>query len=86
MLVNGRRITSPSYATQKGDVLTVREGSRRSPLFAGLTEEGAVSSRALPQWISLDRGALKIEVTGEPIFTPAETLLDYPTVFEFYSR
>ncbi len=86
ILVNGKRTTTPSYRLQKGDVLSVREGSRRSPLFAQLTAEGQEASRNVPKWLTYDPGALKIDVVGEPLFTPAETTLDYPTVFEFYSR
>lgn len=85
LLVNGRRITTPSHRLKKGDSLTVREGSRRSPLFAVATdEEGA--SRAAPQWLAFDRSALKIDIIGEPSYSITETALDYPTVFEFYSR
>ena len=84
ILVNGKRITSPSYRLKKGDSLTVREGSRKSPLFAGKGEEEG--GRNTPQWLSVDKGALKVGVVGEPLYTPVETTLDYATVFEFYSR
>jgi small subunit ribosomal protein S4 len=83
--VNGRRTTMPSYKLVKGDVITVREGSRKSPLFASLAEKND-SGRAIPQWLSIDVGLLKIEVTGMPQYSPVETSLDYATVFEFYSR
>lgn len=84
IVVNGRRTTTPSHHLKKGDVITVREGSRTSPLFAGLAE--AEDRRAVPQWLSVDVGLLKVDVTGEPAYTTVETGLDYPTVFEFYSR
>jgi len=82
--VNGRRITTPSHRLAKGDTISVREGSRTSPLFAGMADrEGG---RQAPSWLTFDTGAMQIEVTGEPLYTPTETVLDYPTVFEFYSR
>lgn len=84
ILVNGTRTTSPSHHVGQGDSLTVREGSRRSPLFAAQSEEGEV--RVAPQWLSVDRAALTVQVSGEPQYSTAETTLDYPTVFEFYSR
>jgi len=83
--VNGKRTTSPSYRLKKGDIVAVREGSRTSPLFAGLTEKEE-GGRAIPQWITLDRGAMKAEIVGEPTYAAGETVLDYPVVFEFYSR
>ncbi|QQG37602.1 MAG: 30S ribosomal protein S4 [Candidatus Kaiserbacteria bacterium] len=85
VLVNGRRITTPSHALRKGDKLTVREGSRRSPLFAVFASEEA-TGRTPPQWLNFDRGTLEVLVLGEPVYTPGETVLDYATVFEFYSR
>ena len=85
--INGKRITTPSYHLQKGDVLAVREGNRSSPLYAALTEakeEGG--ARAVPKWLNVDIGLLKAEVTGEPQYSALEAGLDYATVFEFYSR
>lgn len=85
ILVNGRRTTVPSHQLKKGDVLTVREGSRKSPLFAGLAEKNT-EGRAVPQWLAVDMSLLKAEISGEPTYTTVETGLDYATVFEFYSR
>jgi len=84
ILVNGKRTTTPSHRVKKGDVLTVREGSKASPLFAGQAEKE--EGRSIPQWLTVDISALKVDVAGEPMFSPAETTLDYSTVFEFYSR
>ena len=87
IMVNGRRTTTPSHHLKKGDVLTIREGSRQSPLFAGLAEKSAEGgTRAIPQWVNVDVSLLKAEVAGEPVYTTVETGLDYATVFEFYSR
>lgn len=82
--VNGRRITSPSYALKKGDKLSIREGNRKSVLYAGLAEKEG--QRAIPGWLEVDMGTLVAEVTGEPQYREHESGLDYPTVFEFYSR
>ena len=82
--VNGRRITSPSHRLKVGDKFSIREGNRKSPLYAGLGEKE--NHRSVPQWLAVDLGLLTAEVTGEPQFTLVESGLDYPTVFEFYSR
>ncbi len=84
--INGKRITTPSYRVQKGDVVGIREGSRTSPLFAGLAEAKEQGSRSVPQWLTVDVSLLRAEVSGEPSYNALETGLDYPTVFEFYSR
>ena len=86
LTVNGRRITTPSYALRKGDVLAVREGSRSSALFAGLADEKAENTRTIPSWLAVDVNLLRAEVVGEPAYNPVESSLDYSTVFEYYSR
>lgn len=84
--INGKRITVPSYRVKKGDVISIREGSRKSPLFAGLAEAKEEAARAVPHWIAVDLNLLRAEVVGEPQYNATEVGLDYPTVFEFYSR
>lgn len=85
LLVNGTRITTPSYRLKKGDTISVREGSRLSPLFAHMGTEEA-SNRTIPNWLSVDLGTMTAKVDGEPGYVAAEIPLDYPAVFEFYSR
>ena len=85
LLVNGKRITTPSYCLKKGDTITVREGSRQSTLFAHMTNPES-SARTIPSWLAVDLGTLTTKVEGEPGYVAAEIPLDYPAVFEFYSR
>ncbi len=85
LLVNGKRITSPSFSLKKGDVITVREGSRKSTLFAHMSNED-VANRPIPHWISVDLSTMVAKVEGKPGYTAADIPLDYPAVFEFYSR
>ena len=86
IVVNGKRITTPSYHVRKGDVITVREGSRTSTLFAGLAEINPESARAIPSWLTSDHKLLRAEVVNDPAYNSVDMGLDYPTVFEFYSR
>ena len=82
--VNGKRITTPSQHLRVGDVLAVREGNRTSTLYAGFAERE--NARPVPSWLSVDINLMKAELTGEPQYNLVETGLDYPTVFEYYSR
>ena len=84
ILINGIRTTRPSHRIKVGDTITIREGSRTSPLFAGLADKE--NGRSIPKWLDVDMGLLTVKVTAEPQYSPAETSLDYPTLFEFYSR
>ena len=81
--VNGRRITTPSYMTHVGSLLSVREGSRRKALFASAGEEE--EHKNPPQWLTVDRALLQVTVVAEPVLTEGQGI-DYSTVFEFYSR
>lgn len=83
--VNGTRSTTPSRKLSKGDVFEVRAGSRKSPLFAHLGNPETVA-RPIPNWLSVDAPLMKGEVVGGVAYSPAESSLDYPAVFEFYSR
>ena len=86
IMINGKRITTPSHAVRKGDAITIREGSRTSPLFAGLAEVNPESVRSVPAWLSVDLKLMRAEVKEAPAYNGADMGLDYPTVFEFYSR
>lgn len=84
--VNGVRIKTPSMQLKKGDKLSIREGARKSPLYAALAEKNPAERRAVANWLSVDVKLLTAEVKGEPQYSSAEIGLDYSTVFEFYSR
>ena len=86
VIINGKRSRTPSHRLVKGDVITIREGSRMSPMYTTLTDENA-TKRAVPAWLSFDVSTLKVEVLGEPVYTQvADAGFDYSTVFEYYSR
>lgn len=86
ILINGKRTTTPSQAIRAGNVISIREGSRRSPLFAGLGDKPQEERRSVPQWLEADPNLLTAKVSGQPSYNSAEVGLDYATVFEFYSR
>jgi small subunit ribosomal protein S4 len=84
IIVNGKRLNVPSHKVRKGDVITVREGSKTSGLFVELAEkhEGA----AVPTWLSLDIKKLTATILGVPVYNPSETLFNPDQVMEYYSR
>jgi len=84
--INGKRTTTPSHRVKKGDVIAIREGSKTSALFAGLSTTEEENRRTVPSWLTVDLALLRAEVVGEPGYNPIESGLDYSTVFEFYSR
>lgn len=82
--VNDKRATVPSLHLSPGDVISVRSGSRTSPLFLGLVEKLA-ERKSLP-WITFDAQKLEGKVVSLPKYDRAEHHFDLAPVLEFYSR
>ena len=84
IVVNKHRTTVPSYEVKNSDVITVREGSKTSPLFQKLLEAG--SDARIPSWLQFDLKALSGEKKAEPISEATEYIFDPVQVLEYYSR
>src|SRR3989344_4363557 len=72
IIINGKRIPIPAHQLCKGDIIAVREGSRKSALFARLTAPEEAGKGVKPTWIILDPALMKAEVVGEPSYSGAE--------------
>ncbi len=81
-VVNGKRSTVPSQEVHMGDVITVREGSRKSKVFAEFQVN--IKNYTWPNWLKLVPEQLTAEVVAKPKNT--EQFLQLDTVLEFYSR
>jgi small subunit ribosomal protein S4 len=84
LLVNGTKITIPSYALSLGDKITIRNGSKAKPIFAKLNER--LVTTTTPAWIKADLVKQEWEIVGAPKLTQADVMFDVASVFEFYSR
>ncbi|HTH93250.1 MAG TPA: 30S ribosomal protein S4 [Candidatus Paceibacterota bacterium] len=80
--INGKKTTVPSYSVHVGDIVAVREGSRKSPIFTDFSTK--VKNYAWPNWLKLTPEALQAEVTAKP--KNDEQFLQLESVLEFYSR
>lgn len=83
-LVNGVRVTSPSYRVRPGEVITVRARAKDSPAFASIRERHA--KYTAPKWLRVDPATMKVEVATVPAAEDAEQAVDMRQVVEFYSR
>jgi len=84
ILVNGKKVTIPSFEVSVGDKVTVREGSKNKPLFTKLDE--TLKTVKVPAWISLNVETKEIKVEGVPSVDATELLFDVKSVLEFYTR
>jgi small subunit ribosomal protein S4 len=82
--VNGRRVTIPSIILKEGDVVGIRAGSTKSPLFAEVAEK--MRAITAPAWLAVNADKQEAKVTGVPVYAPAEQVFDLGAVLEFYSR
>ncbi len=82
LAVNGRKTTVPSYRLKIGDVVSVREGSKKSVMFADIAKK--IEKAVVPVWLSFDAGAMTGGIKQKP--TKEGAILDFARVLEFYSR
>jgi len=85
ILVNGKRVNIPSFRVKDGDVIEVKNKSKQLAL---VLEAIASGERDIPEYLTVDTGALK----GSFLRAPQLADVPYPVqmepnlVVEFYSR
>ena len=82
VLINDSKVSIPSYQAKVGDVITLSEAMAQSPLLKSAEE--LMKKRALPEWLSREPSAGKVETV--PDVTSLKQLYNLPLVIEFYSR
>ncbi len=83
-VVGKHKLTIPSYRVHKDDVITVREGSRVSPLFTTAAEK--LTKQTTPNWMTTDPSKLTATIKGMPKYNKTELGFNVQSVIEFYSR
>ncbi|MCL4676996.1 MAG: 30S ribosomal protein S4 [Alphaproteobacteria bacterium] len=83
--VNGKVINIPSYLVKEGDVIEIREKSKKMPLIITATES---PERDVPDYIDSDKKAMKATFLRVPKLedVPYPVLIEPNLVVEFYSR
>jgi len=81
-LVNGRKVTIPSYGMKVGEKVGINSNSRQLKIFENL--ELKLKKITMPKWLKLD----KEKLTGELVAKPQDINLpfDLNLVVEYYSR
>jgi small subunit ribosomal protein S4 len=83
-LVDGQRVTTPSYRLQPGQIITVRKQVKDSPVFVAIRDEH--EKYTAPKWLLADSAQLKVEIVALPDAGDAEQAVDMRLVVEYYSR
>jgi small subunit ribosomal protein S4 len=83
--VDGRKVDIPSYLVKPGQVITVRERSRRMQPFVAAAE-GVYADERIAPYLSVDHADLRITMTSRPERQQIAIPVDEQLVVEFYSR
>ena len=84
VMVNGKKVSIPSYLIKAGDVITLTEGARSLQRYKDVAE--VTGGRLVPEWLDVDqeamRGTVKELPTREAIDVPVNEML----IVELYSK
>ncbi len=82
-LVNGKKVDIPSYQVAVGDVIEVKERSRKSEKIKDLV---ANHNGNVVKWISLDLDQFKGTIVSEPSREDIDLPIEEHLIVELYSR
>ena len=81
-LVNGKKVTSPSYFVKVGDTISIKPSSQNLLIFKDLLIK--IKKYEPPEWLSLDREKLEGKVISLP--KNIEIPFDINLVVDYYSK
>ena len=84
VLVNGKCVNIPSYLCKAGDVIEIREKSRSLQRYKDIME--VTAGRLVPEWIDVDKEALKGTIKNLPTREMIDVPVDEMLIVELYSK
>ncbi len=83
ILVNGKKVDIPSYACKPGDVVTLREKSRKTEMFAENVENGPIFKL---DYIEVDKEKFSGELVAWPTRDAIPVEIHDNYIVEFYAQ
>jgi small subunit ribosomal protein S4 len=83
-LVNQSKVNIPSYLVKPGDVIELREKSKKVVRILEALE--GVARRGVPQWLELDKDQMKGSVKGLPTREDITIPIQEKLIVELYSK
>jgi small subunit ribosomal protein S4 len=84
ILLNGKKVTLPSYTVKGGDLVSIKESSRDIPEVVDSLSK--VEHRGIPAWVEVDI----VNLTGKVLHIPSRDEIQLPVqeqlIVEFYSK
>jgi small subunit ribosomal protein S4 len=84
LTVNGRKVDIPSFSVKPGDVITVRQSSRKVPAILHALEE--VKGRGVPEWLQYDADGMSAKVGSVPTREQINLPVQEQLIVELYSK
>lgn len=84
VLLNGKKNTIPSAEIHENDVISIREGSKKTNAFKEAIERS--KTYTMPNWLSFDIDKMSGKVTKLPVLAGQDVLFDLGQVIEFSKR
>ena len=82
--VNGKRIDIPSYRIKPGDVISLRENSRKSTKFKEIVE--LTNGRVVPLWLEANKEDFSAKVVRMPVKEDLDYEVEEHLIVELYSK
>jgi len=84
LTVNGRKVDIPSFSVKPGDVVSVRQSSRKAPAILHAREE--VKGRGVPEWLTFEADDLTAKVASVPTREQINLPVQEQLIVELYSK
>ncbi|HAU07994.1 MAG: 30S ribosomal protein S4 [Candidatus Yanofskybacteria bacterium RIFOXYD1_FULL_44_17] len=86
ILVNGKKVNIPSYTVKRNDIISVREGSKKTKYFTTLLPVWFPAYQG-PGWIEINKEKVEAKVKGQATLEESGLKMeDLQAVVEYYSR
>ena len=82
--VNGKRVDIPSFRVKVGDVISLRDGSKKSVKFQEIVE--ATNGRLIPTWLDVNKENLTASVVRLPVKEDLDYEVEEHLIVELYSK
>ena len=82
--VNDVKVNIPSFNVKTGDIIKVKQSSKKSKAFASLPEK--LKKLEIPGWLNLDIKDLSAKVLHQPAKENFESKINSQMIVEFYSK
>jgi small subunit ribosomal protein S4 len=83
-LVNGKKVDIPSFLVKAGDVIEVKEKSRKVTSIIGALE--GMEQRGVVEWLDLDKDNMKGKIKMLPERKDITMPIEETLIVEFYSK